>query len=176
MVDSTLPHYCMRHCPHYSNLNLIHRSSLPSFFSSSYLSLKSLIPFPSPHILTTCISTPSSLAIASKRHPGTLGHFNPRHFTITQQSSVTTPPYLTTTFFLLDYPFIRYTMPLRDFPNPVAHINELFIFTTLTPKQVEAESRAAYRHPDSGLPCTLFSCELYLTFIRVRAHFQWMTK
>ena len=160
----------MRHSPHYSN------SFLPSSFFSS-LSLNSLTSFPSSTYPLTCTSTPSSLVLAPERHHDISNtSFNPRHFTTTQHLSITTPPYPTTTFFLIDDPFLRYTMPLRDFPNPVAHINELFIFTTLTPKQVEAESRAAYRHPDSGLPCTLFSCELYLTFIRVRAHFQWIMK
>lgn len=53
-------------------------------------------------------------------------------------------------------------MPLRDFPNPVAHFNEFVLFTTLSPKQVESHSRAAFQHPHSGLACTLYSCKLYV--------------
>ncbi|WVQ72246.1 hypothetical protein IAR50_001795 [Cryptococcus sp. DSM 104548] len=47
----------------------------------------------------------------------------------------------------------------HSFPHPVAVFSPLFVFTTLTPKEVLAHKSLAYGHPDNGKACSLFSLD-----------------
>lgn len=51
-------------------------------------------------------------------------------------------------------------LPTREFPNPVAVFDKRFIFTTLSPADVEKHLVQAYGHPKTGKSCVLFSCKL----------------
>ncbi|ODN89731.1 cell division cycle 14 [Cryptococcus wingfieldii CBS 7118] len=47
----------------------------------------------------------------------------------------------------------------RTFPHEVAVFSPLFVFTTLTAKEVLAHKSLPYGHPHSGKPCSLFSLD-----------------